>query len=528
MNRKLRTSAIVAAIAYLFFMPRIAMAVIPPDFIFNVGTQVAQFFSVVAITIAAVFATTFRYMKVKYHSIKYKKIVLVLSIASIVTVTLVASLVYAVIMQELEYKKWLRESSLNDLRSQVIESGKSDQYDVDEQEDLDKYDTAHYGKAEDAVDENDKLLLATGTEQTIDVSKDRFVSHVNISDASADFIGKYYGSIANGKFDEAYEMSKKTFSYDIFKNWYMEITKITLDKMVRIDEKKSSIELTLYEGSAFTRYGVLMTLEIKDHLPVRVEHSEVRILEQGLIKNSSEPMSYRPIAQDYDFFDKNQNFPISITNQDFERDVVSGKDNLVILDARENIEFENGYFPGSLHVRFADLKAGRWIEIPEENHVYVLCWSGIRGKEVALFLRTKKIVASYLEDGANGWVKSGGKWIGDIEFGKKYANPRYTRVFNTSEVKSEQRNGVILVDTREPYKYRKEHIGGSYNIQIMYTASIDLEKTFGQIPKDSPVITVCDGYVNCFDAKITGIELERRGHRFLGRYNKPWEYDSEK
>jgi len=53
----------------------------------------------------------------------------------------------------------------------------------------------------------------------------------------------------------------------------------------------------------------------------------------------------------------------------------------------------------------------------------------------------------------------------------------------------------------------------------------EIEKTFGQVPANSQVITVCDAYVNCFDAKITGVELERRGHQFLGRYNKPWEYE---
>jgi hypothetical protein len=49
-------------------------------------------------------------------------------------------------------------------------------------------------------------------------------------------------------------------------------------------------------------------------------------------------------------------------------------------------------------------------------------------------------------------------------------------------------------------------------------------RPFAQVAPGSRVITVCDGYVNCFDAKITGVELEQRGHTFLGRYNKPWEY----
>ena len=59
----------------------------------------------------------------------------------------------------------------------------------------------------------------------------------------------------------------------------------------------------------------------------------------------------------------------------------------------------------------------------------------------------------------------------------------------------------------------------------MYTPTNDLEKAFAQVPAGSTVITVCDNYVNCFDAKITAVELEERGNAFIGRYNKPWEYE---
>jgi len=283
--------------------------------------------------------------------------------------------------------------------------------------------------------------------------------------------------------------------------------------------------LTLYEDGIFTRYGVLMTLTLQDEIPARIEKSEVKILAQGLIDNQNVSVDENKTAQEYDFFGKNENTNILVTNQDFKNITDSPQSDYLILDAREDIEYENGYFPGSLHIRFADLKAGRWIELPKDKYVYVICWSGIRGKEVAEFLRTKKIVSSYLENGANGWVEFGGKWIGEIKFGEKYTDPKYQIVFSTDDVKKKVTEGVILVDTKEPYKFNQSHIAGSVNIPIMYTPTINLEKTFSQVPANSKVITVCDGYVNCFDAKITGVELERRGHQFLGRYNKPWEYE---
>jgi len=44
------------------------------------------------------------------------------------------------------------------------------------------------------------------------------------------------------------------------------------------------------------------------------------------------------------------------------------------------------------------------------------------------FLRTKNIVASYLENGANGWVEWGGSWIGNIKFSEKYFLKLYTGI----------------------------------------------------------------------------------------------------
>ena len=224
------------------------------------------------------------------------------------------------------------------------------------------------------------------------------------------------------------------------------------------------------------------------------------------------------------FFGVHKGDKLFVTNEEFSFATQDTQSGAVVLDARENIEYESGRFPGSLHIRFADLKAGQYMRLPKDVPVYVLCWSGMRGKDVAEFLRSNGIVASYVENGANGWFESGGKWEGDIAFGKRYSEERYRAVFSTEEVRTRAKEGVVLVDTREPETYAKKHIPGSVNIPIMYTPSNDMERAFGQVPPHSTVITVCDGYVNCFDAKLTGVELERRENTFLGRYNKPWEY----
>ncbi|MFA6426884.1 MAG: rhodanese-like domain-containing protein [Candidatus Magasanikbacteria bacterium] len=552
MNKKIIKLSVFLLIGHFFIFPEAAHAVIPPDFIFNIGTQIAQFFSIIAIFFTAILGTFFQFFKTRYYALKHKKIILSLTIIGIIAVSLTSSYFYATYKQKAEYQKWLKESqqystnqNTQNANLDYDNDGLTDLEETNFGTDLNNPDTdgdgysdgeevkngynpngpGKFGEEGINEDANDQLNIGTESNKNIDTSAKKFISSVNVTDNAARFISEYYGNIANGNLEQAYEMSKKTVSFETFKGWYLKTSKITLDKLVRIDEKKSSIELTLYEDGTFTRYGVLMTLTLQSEIPVRVEKSEVKILAQGLINNQNISVDENKTAQEYDFFTKNENTNILVTNQDFKNITDSQQSDYIVLDAREDIEYENGYFPGSLHIRFADLKAGRWIELPKDKPVYVICWSGIRGKEVAEFLRTKKIVSSYLENGANGWVEFGGKWIGEIKFGEKYTDPKYQIVFSTDDVKKKVTEGVVLVDTREPYKFNQSNIAGSVNIPIMYTPTINLEKTFSQVPVNSKVITVCDGYVNCFDAKITGVELERRGHQFLGRYNKPWEYE---
>lgn len=221
------------------------------------------------------------------------------------------------------------------------------------------------------------------------------------------------------------------------------------------------------------------------------------------------------------FFVDHQDFPNSISNIDF---TALENSHPFILDARENEEYDLGHYPGSTHLRFADVLAGLWTQLPTDRVVYVFCWSGIRGSEVTKFLRDHGVVARYLEDGAKGWVDAGGTWQGEILFSTKYSDIRYTGTLTTDEVKLAVANGVVLVDARQKEVFDQSHLPNSINISIFFTPSNELETLLHQVVVNSKVITVCDDFVSCFDAKIAGVKLEKLGHTFLGRYSTPWDY----
>lgn len=198
--------------------------------------------------------------------------------------------------------------------------------------------------------------------------------------------------------------------------------------------------------------------------------------------------------------------------------------NPFVLDAREDEEYAYGRYPGSTHIRFADLMNGDWTKVPVNQPVYVFCWSGIRGEMVTTFLRTKGIQAQYIEHGSDGWVKDGGTWEGEISFAVKYPDERYAKLITTPEAHAAVDSGVLLIDARDSATFSKSHIDGAINISAIFTPSTELADQIATVPDGATVITVCDSFVSCFDAKIVALKLEAAGHTFLGRYNTPWEY----
>lgn len=364
----------------LFAKP--VFAVPPPDFIFNIGSQLAYVFSAAVVILSAVFSVVYQYVKVRYHAIKMRPWLFISVVVLIGLVSVGATYGYNAYKQNVEYEKWLVESE------------------------------------EYAAQENSELSENSSEED------------LNEDDEDTD----------NEDSD-----SQKGYSVP---------------------------EISEDDGQFWEEHGDMTT---------------------------------------------------SISNADFDDKIHSGDEDFVILDTRENVEYEYGHMEGSTHIRYADLYDGDWVELPKDAYIYVLCWSGMRGLEVAEFLRSHELVALYLEEGVDGWVDFGGGWIGEIKFLNVYEGDQYSYVFSTEEIATKVAEGAILVDAREPDKFAS-YSPASINIPLMHTPSEDLEAAFDQVPDGSTFITVCDEYTNCFMAKLVGVELERRGHTFLGRYNKPWDY----
>lgn len=469
-DRASRTLFAVALIG-VFFFPFMARAVPSPDLIIGVGTMLIQWISIGLVVVLGIFGTMYQFLFALFTRSRARFFTLVVGVP--VTLIVAASLF------ALGYQKHQTESLVAELQQQDVlfrlEESESDKLAFDD--------------APVAMNAGEKFSSKIG----------------NDPDRGVEIIEQYYEHLANGRLKEAYDISHRKVSRAIFDQWYGYVSSISLDKLTHIDEGVYSLELVLCESDrSCGRYGVLMTLTKKDSVYTAIAHSQVRSL-----------------AMDEEKQEDIQKSNIVVSNVELQALLDSGKiSDMVVLDAREDIEYENGKFPNSTHIRIADLKAGKWIDLDPDKTVIVLCWSGIRGKEVAEFLRSKEIDARYVEEGAQGWAESGGLWEGGVSIKRAYSDPQYSRLLNCDEMKAEIREGTFVVDSREPGRYARSHIPGSVSIPMLYTPSSELENVFAQVPWGARVVTVCDGYVNCFDARVTGIELERRGHTFLGRFTQ--------
>ncbi|HEY8373022.1 MAG TPA: rhodanese-like domain-containing protein [Pseudonocardiaceae bacterium] len=78
----------------------------------------------------------------------------------------------------------------------------------------------------------------------------------------------------------------------------------------------------------------------------------------------------------------------------------------VLLDVREQDEWDAGHAPGAVHIPMGEL-AERLDELPEDGEVYVVCRSGGRSARVTAFLNVNGWDAINVAGGMLSWAAAG-------------------------------------------------------------------------------------------------------------------------
>lgn len=93
-------------------------------------------------------------------------------------------------------------------------------------------------------------------------------------------------------------------------------------------------------------------------------------------------------------------------------EVVDQRDELVVLDVREDQEWEAGRIDGAVHIPMGQLNA-RIAEIPQDQPIVCVCRSGGRSGAVTDALNRAGFIASNLDGGMHAWENADLPIVGD-------------------------------------------------------------------------------------------------------------------
>lgn len=79
---------------------------------------------------------------------------------------------------------------------------------------------------------------------------------------------------------------------------------------------------------------------------------------------------------------------------------------LVILDVREDDEWQAGHIEGTVHIPLSELPA-RAAEVGDAAQVLCVCKAGTRSARATMLLRQSGVEAVNLGDGMHGWAAAG-------------------------------------------------------------------------------------------------------------------------
>lgn len=100
-----------------------------------------------------------------------------------------------------------------------------------------------------------------------------------------------------------------------------------------------------------------------------------------------------------------ENLPVNVDAATVEQ--LRQRDDVVILDVREDSEFNDGHIPGATLVPLGQIP-NRLAEIPKDKTVIAVCRSGNRSNQAANFLRQQGFENVHnMTGGMNAWSKAG-------------------------------------------------------------------------------------------------------------------------
>ncbi|MEA3337559.1 MAG: rhodanese-like domain-containing protein [Chloroflexota bacterium] len=87
-------------------------------------------------------------------------------------------------------------------------------------------------------------------------------------------------------------------------------------------------------------------------------------------------------------------------------DEIRGRDDVFIVDVREDYEYADGHIPGAVLIPLGQLP-NRLSELPEDKTIVAVCRSGNRSGQATQFLNQQGFDIHNMQGGMNSWKQAG-------------------------------------------------------------------------------------------------------------------------
>lgn len=199
---------------------------------------------------------------------------------------------------------------------------------------------------------------------------------------------------------------------------------------------------------------------------------------------------------------------------------------IMVLDIREPEEHEIGEIPVQrTDIRYGDLIHDLPRLLPRDRDILVICWTSKRGEEITTLLRQQGYPRAFaiqgglqgepiqgIPDGDPGWIDAGLPWQGDDRWSDRFTNFTY---ISLAEAYRRFQTGATLIDARDPEAFAAGHLPGATHLSIKYMTTASIQQVIGTFDRQKKtLLIVCEGYVDCFYARVLGVRLSRLGWVF--------------
>jgi rhodanese-related sulfurtransferase len=170
--------------------------------------------------------------------------------------------------------------------------------------------------------------------------------------------------------------------------------------------------------------------------------------------------------------------------------VVDGKNKAVIVDARPARKFKKGAVPNSINIPFRDFDK-HLAQLPEDKATALIFYCGGFKCSLSVKSATKATELGYTnvrlyQAGYPAWKKAYGDVpaASAVEAGGEEGT---ITVASFDRIMKQNPDSILVVDVRDPPEFKAGAFKGSVNIPID-----DLEKKVDTLPKDKPIVFVCN------------------------------------